>query len=90
MRTNQRHLVRYFKQYHIDYANMKPPSSKPPKSVKELTEFFNPEEDVIDKRILYEITGRKKDREKFSDEESDSDQEDSGWTGNRSFGSAVS
>jgi hypothetical protein len=36
---------------------------------------FNPENDAIDKRILYEITGRKGAFEKYSDEGSSSDEE---------------
>ena len=59
LRTNQRHLVKYFKQYHIDYSRLNLAEKPPSKSVKKLTKHFDPENDVIDKRILYEITGRK-------------------------------
>lgn len=59
LRTNQRQLVKYFKQYHIDYSRLKVPEQNPSKSIKKLTKHFDPINDAVDKRILYEITGRK-------------------------------
>ena len=89
LRTNQRQLVKYFKQYHIDYSKMKVPGQNPPKSIKKLTKHFDPINDTIDKRILYEITGRKEPHDKFSDEEQDSSSSDdeSSYRENRSCGS---
>jgi hypothetical protein len=69
LRTNQRHLIKYFKQYHISYDRLQLPEQKPPKSIKKLVQHFDPINDVIDKRILYEITGRKGAYDKFSDDE---------------------
>jgi len=89
LRTNQRHLIKYFKQYHISYDKLKLPEQKKPKSIKKLTQHFDPINDVVDKRILYEITGRKEAKDKFSDDEqagSDEDEETS-WFRRRSFGS---
>jgi hypothetical protein len=39
------------------------------KPIDQLTKHFNPVNDAVDKRILYEITGRKEQQDKFSDEE---------------------
>ena len=74
LRTNQRQLVQYFKQYHIDYKSLKVKESKTTK-VEKLTEHFDPAFDPIDKRILYEITGRKGPADHFSDESSDNQSE---------------
>jgi hypothetical protein len=40
--------------------------------VKHLVSNFDPDKDAFDKRILYEITGRKRENESYSDEEGDS------------------
>ena len=74
LRKNQRQLVPYFKSYHIDPDNLKLPENPPPSSVGHLMKNFNPNEDAVDKRILWEITGRKQAGEIFSDESS-SDEE---------------
>ena len=52
---------------------------------------FDPENDAIDKRILYEITGRKGPNERYSDDEgTDSDDENSGVTSiSQSLGSEI-
>lgn len=90
LRTNQRHLIKFFKQYHIDYSRLNLAEKPPSKSAKKLTKHFDPDNDVIDKRILYEITGRKDHKDKFSDEEYDSSgSDDESTILNRSMGSIV-
>ena len=44
--------------------------------MKHLVNKFDPDNDAVDKRILYEITGRKGENERYSDEEGDSSDED--------------
>lgn len=39
--------------------------------MKDLVSNFDPDKDAFDKRILYEITGRKYENEVYSDEEGD-------------------
>jgi hypothetical protein len=70
LRKNQRQLVPYFSRYHLDPDNLKLPENPPPKSVGHLMKHFDPKDDAIDKRILYEITNRKEETEIFSDETS--------------------
>lgn len=53
-------MVPYFKKYHIDPDNFELPHEKQIKTGKMMANF-NPETDAIDRRILYEITRRKKD-----------------------------
>lgn len=70
LRKNQRQLVPYFRSYHLDPDNLKLPEIASPKSVGHLMKNFDPKDDAIDKRILYEITKRKEVTEIFSDETS--------------------
>jgi len=75
--AKQRSMVRFFKEYHIDADHPKleiKKSSIP--NINKLLEDFNPEENFIDRRILYEITGRKTNEHEFTDS-SFSDDEDS-------------
>ena len=75
LRKNQRQLIPYFRNYHIDPENLTLPEPSPPKSVGHMMEHFDPNDDVIDKRILYEITNRKQREERYSDETSSEDDE---------------
>ena len=76
--------MQYFKHYHIDEDRLELPGKKPQKEVSYLTKHFDPGHDMVDKRILYEITGRRGPRDKFSDE--DSENEDPRESFNRSMG----
>ena len=71
LRKNQRHFVKYFKNYHIDPDNLTLPPEREPKSVSHLLRHFDPLGDAVDKRILYEIMERKKLADTFSDDASD-------------------
>jgi len=68
--------VRYFKAYHLDQDNLELPAKEENQAVRHLVGNFDPDNDVVDKRILYEITGRKGENERYSDEEGDSSDED--------------
>jgi hypothetical protein len=76
LRPNQRQLVKYFKNYHLDLDNLELPKKVPNETLQHLMKRFNPTDDPIDKRILYEITGRKGQNDRFSDEEGSSSDED--------------
>jgi len=68
----QRQLVDYFKPYTLDKKNT--PIPKPVKlPTRTLLRNFDPETSVIDRRILFEITGRKiqEDDAVYSDEDGD-------------------
>ena len=70
LRKNQRDLVPYLKPYHIDEDDLYEPSIKKEVSAGHLAKNFNPEENMIDRRILYEITKRKFPGDKYSDDSS--------------------
>ena len=63
--------MKYFKHYNIDEDRLDLPAKKKQKEMSYLTKHFDPSGDMVDKRILYEITGRRGPRDKFSDEDSD-------------------
>ena len=72
MKRSQKKLVPYFRPYHIDEDNPELPEPKSQEPNSRTLANFNPDTDIIDRKILYEITGRKKDPdEKFSDESSE-------------------
>jgi hypothetical protein len=58
LKSHQRELVRFFKNYYIDKDDPKLPECCELKPVSHLMKKFDPDNDVVDKRILYEITGR--------------------------------
>jgi hypothetical protein len=58
LKSHQRELVRFFKNYCIDKDDPKLPECCELKPVTHLMKNFDPDNDVVDKRILYEITGR--------------------------------
>lgn len=57
--SNQRGLVDYFRDYYIDDDNYELKEKKMMATEKLVGPNFDPENDKIDKRILYEVTGRK-------------------------------
>ena len=61
MHKNQRSMIKYFAEYQLDEDNLEIPEKKELTTIKELCgkDKFKPEEDMVDKRILYSITGRK-------------------------------
>jgi len=60
----------------VDYDNLELPEKKECKSVAHMMKHFDPNNDIVDKRILYEITGRHAVNERFSDESGSSSDED--------------
>ena len=77
LRRNQRQLVQYFRHYHLDEDRLELPEEKPPQSVVEMLEKFDPMANKNDHRILFEVIGCKvedADDEQFEEE---SDGEDS-------------
>lgn len=84
MKASNRQLIKYFKPYHIDQKELELPEKKPPLSVNQLLANFNPGNNFIHRRILYEITGRKIEKnDEYSDDEYDkyaNDGDDQGYS----------
>jgi hypothetical protein len=76
LRSNQQQMVPYFKDYHINDENPTIKFSKQPRDVEKMFKHFNPNTDTLDRRILWEITGRKREDDLF--ESSDEDDSQSG------------
>jgi len=57
--SNQRGLVNYFRDYYIDDESFELKETKEMAVEKLIGPKFDPENDKIDKRILYEVTGRR-------------------------------
>jgi hypothetical protein len=55
LRSHQRQLVQYFKNYHIDYDDLQAPERREYKSIDHLLKKFDPDTNSVDKRILNEI-----------------------------------
>ena len=68
--------MKHFKYYNIDVDNLTLPEKRENESIEHLMKNFDPTTDAIDKRILYEITGKKGANERYSDDEGSSDDED--------------
>ena len=71
MTKSQRSFIKWFKEYHIDDDEPHLPERKTAISTEEYMKKFNPAENAIDRRILYEITHRKYPGEHYSDCDSD-------------------
>lgn len=71
MTKSQRGFIKWFREYHIDDDEPNLPERKTAISTEDYMKRFNPAENAIDRRILYEITKRKYPGEHFSDSESD-------------------
>ena len=76
LRRNQIQLIPWFKTYHIDDNEPILPEPKQLSCFSHLMSRFTPESNDIDKKILFEITGRKKPTNIFQDESSTSSSED--------------
>ena len=64
--------MNYFKLVHSQVGEPKTKKKGEGDTVAALTKGFNPEEDIIDRRMLYEITGRRQTNDYlFSDSDED-------------------
>ena len=78
LRQNQRQLVQFFQAYHLDEEELELPPEKPPHSTIEMLRRFDPQHNIDDHRILYEITRRNLKTQHFNInyEEGDEDEVD--------------
>jgi len=61
-------MIKYFRLYHLESSNLYLPESVEI-PMEELLSKFDPENNMVDKRILYEITGRKHDDLEYEDDD---------------------
>ena len=76
LKRHQKKLIPSFRYYNLNDHNLiEPHFLKPPSDIFSVLSKFEPGEDEVDRRILYEITGTKISGDKFADSSDDNEED---------------